>query len=307
MGSLREQIADVVRGCYCGDDYRVYEEDVCAATDEVIALVDQARIEECAAGAVVEHLPTLLPVWRPRAPLPEEKWIFDLGPIPIAAAPGSLAEGVAGLLAERKSPCQTCRDGYDDECANCIVTPKRDFRDPPPFAAAYTDHGGKRTYTLASCAGGADVGNIAARYGGSGTERSATFEVLFADTGEHARFHAALRRAPRLARVSIRDWQREIHAYAKDKGWWAEDRNFGEMVALMHSELTEALEEWRNGRPMVYNGEGGKPEGIAIEMADCVIRILDWAEREGVDIGEVMATKHAYNLRRPHRHGGKRC
>lgn len=131
---------------------------------------------------------------------------------------------------------------------------------------------------------------------------------LFASHKEHGKYHAALRRAPLLRKVSVKEWQEEIHAYAKAKGWWDDkDRNFGEMVALMHSELTEALEAWRNGNPLVYKGEGDKPEGIATEMADCVIRILDWAESEGVDLGEIMAAKHAYNLKRPHRHGGKRC
>lgn len=48
-----------------------------------------------------------------------------------------------------------------------------------------------------------------------------------------------------------------------------------------------------------------KPEGIATEMVDCLIRILDWCGKEGVDVEAVLAQKHEYNRTRPYRHGGK--
>ena len=47
------------------------------------------------------------------------------------------------------------------------------------------------------------------------------------------------------------------------------------------------------------------PEGIAVEMADCIIRILDWCGKEGIDIEAILEEKHAYNKTRPYRHGGK--
>ena len=50
---------------------------------------------------------------------------------------------------------------------------------------------------------------------------------------------------------------------------------------------------------------GCKPEGIAIEMLDCIIRILDWCGKEGVDVDALMSLKHEYNKTRPYRHGGK--
>lgn len=50
-----------------------------------------------------------------------------------------------------------------------------------------------------------------------------------------------------------------------------------------------------------------KPEGIAVEMADCIIRILDWCGKEGIDIDRIISTKHEYNKSRPYRHGGKKC
>lgn len=40
-------------------------------------------------------------------------------------------------------------------------------------------------------------------------------------------------------------------------------------------------------------------------MVDCLIRILDWCGKEGVDVEAVLAQKHEYNRTRPYRHGGK--
>lgn len=102
----------------------------------------------------------------------------------------------------------------------------------------------------------------------------------------------------------LNDLAKEIHKNAIEHGWWDEPRVFGEIVALCHSELSEALEEYRANRPMIWRDED-KPEGIAVEMADCIIRILDWAGREGVDMDAVIRDKMEYNKMRPYRHGGK--
>lgn len=99
---------------------------------------------------------------------------------------------------------------------------------------------------------------------------------------------------------------KEIHENAVAHGWWDEERNLLEIVALCHSELSEAIEEYRAGRPMVWANEDGKPEGIAVEMADCLIRILDWFGHEGLDVDEIVRQKMAYNRGRPYKHG-KKC
>lgn len=100
----------------------------------------------------------------------------------------------------------------------------------------------------------------------------------------------------------------EIHALAVEKGWYEEDRKLPEIIALCHSELSEALEEYRNRHGLseiYYNGE--KPEGIPVELADCIIRIFDFCGKEGIDIFQAIRIKHEYNKTRPYKHGGKAC
>ena len=116
--------------------------------------------------------------------------------------------------------------------------------------------------------------------------------------------------------LDLNAFAREVHENAVAHGWWEEERSFGEIIALCHSELSEALEEYRAGRPNLYNAyiaadgtpilrDGDKPEGIAVELADCIIRILDWAGKEGIDMDAILRLKHEYNKGRPYRHGGK--
>lgn len=99
----------------------------------------------------------------------------------------------------------------------------------------------------------------------------------------------------------------EAYQNAVAKGWHDEPRTFGEIIALMHSELSEALEDHRNGREIneIYY-EGDKPCGIPIELADVVIRIFDACGKYGIDLEEAIEEKMAYNASRPHRHGGKK-
>ena len=121
--------------------------------------------------------------------------------------------------------------------------------------------------------------------------------------------------------MTINDWVKRCHEIAVAHGWWDEEKSLGECIALMHSELSEALEEARAGRPGEYvltaeNDElylekdrekfaGRQPEGIYVELVDCVIRIFDYLGHEGADVEAIMTEKCAYNETRPYRHGKK--
>jgi NTP pyrophosphatase (non-canonical NTP hydrolase) len=99
----------------------------------------------------------------------------------------------------------------------------------------------------------------------------------------------------------------EAHQNAVDKGWDDKPRSFGDVVALMHSELSEALEDHRNGRGFTETYyEGEKPCGIPIELADTVIRIFDACGKYGIDLESAIREKMAYNATRTRRHGGKK-
>ena len=102
----------------------------------------------------------------------------------------------------------------------------------------------------------------------------------------------------------IRGLVYEAHKTAVEHGWWDEKRSVPECLCLMHSELSEALESYRNKEPVSFTKDG-KPEGIASELADCVIRIFDFCGEHDIDLEDVIVKKMAYNKTRPYRHGGK--
>ena len=130
--------------------------------------------------------------------------------------------------------------------------------------------------------------------------------------------------------MNLTDFAKEVHENAVAHGWWDEESSFGEILALCHSELSEALEAYRSGLPAdkvvyrfddcgdmtedecagCYNGNPkcfrAKPDGVSVELADCILRILDYCGKIGIDIEDVIQRKHEYNKTHPYRHGGKR-
>lgn len=109
--------------------------------------------------------------------------------------------------------------------------------------------------------------------------------------------------------IGLNEVAKEIHENAIEHGWWEEKRGFPEILALIHSEVSEALEEYRNGREATesYFSDNGKPEGIPTELADVIIRVLDYCGYAEIDIDAAITQKHKYNKTRPYRHGGKKC
>ena len=84
--------------------------------------------------------------------------------------------------------------------------------------------------------------------------------------------------------MDLKALQREAHAIAKEKGWWDTERTFGDLIALVHSELSEALEAYRVCGIVDCPHEHTEGAGVASELADVVIRVADMAEWYGCNL-----------------------
>lgn len=129
-------------------------------------------------------------------------------------------------------------------------------------------------------------------------------------------YHEALSRLD----TALREAAEEVAACNQEKGWYEDKRSFGDEMMLVVTECAEALEAYRdfefrefyrrpNGEfsesPVNEEQTFNKPEGVAIEIADAFIRILDSCKRHNINLASAFRTKENYNWTRPYRHGGK--
>lgn len=126
---------------------------------------------------------------------------------------------------------------------------------------------------------------------------------------------------------TLNELAKECHESARVKGWYDEPnpRTPAEALLLITTEVAEIVEEIRKPQPsgkLYFNvvegleeaakdcttatqlaAKGFKPEGEAAEVADVLIRLLDYAHWRGIDVEQIVETKMAYNATREKRHG----
>jgi NTP pyrophosphatase (non-canonical NTP hydrolase) len=116
--------------------------------------------------------------------------------------------------------------------------------------------------------------------------------------------------------MNINQYVDASYKNAQLRGWHDETRSIGDLICLMHSELSEALEEHRKGKApqeIYYVSQNparkeppSKPEGIPIELADCMIRIFDFCGLHNIDLEKAIQIKMEFNKTRSYRHGNKK-
>ena len=89
----------------------------------------------------------------------------------------------------------------------------------------------------------------------------------------------------------------DCHKIAIEKGWWDKPRPVPELLCLIHSEVSEALEAYRKGDDV----------DLTEELADIIIRVCDMAGALDLDIETAVLDKNEFNKTRSYRHGNKVC
>jgi len=111
--------------------------------------------------------------------------------------------------------------------------------------------------------------------------------------------------------MQIAEMVHAAHDNSKRKGWWIGIEipadTIPEKLALIHSEVSEALECYRERRLVTEVSPEGKPEGLPSELADVLIRIADLCGALEIDLAAEVELKMAYNKTRAFRHGNKAC
>ena len=102
----------------------------------------------------------------------------------------------------------------------------------------------------------------------------------------------------------LREFQKGTHATSEAKGFYDNPRTPAEDFMLITCEVAEACEGDRQGNPP----DSHIPEfgSIEAELADAMLRILNFAEHRKMDVIGAMIAKAEYNKNRPHMHGGKK-
>jgi NTP pyrophosphatase (non-canonical NTP hydrolase) len=202
------------------------------------------------------------------------------------------------------------------------------------------EHNGKRYQLFARKANEGDLIQVTGRHNGFDIHTGGVYQVtgrpssevidevidIRDDAGEpNAVFDGCYMVMVPEPETQIQGLVQAAHQNAVNKGWWEKPASFGESLMLITSELSEALEDYRNGHapteewyeePKNSHGKSvitaekqlspeWKPCGVPSELADVVIRIMDMCGHYGIDLERAIQEKMAYNATRSERHGGK--